>query len=312
MPSRRIRVAGRLTYSNKPARPSPGKRALKVLRKPISWFVALVGIAATAVVTSQAPQWFNQVGDSPKRLDEVRVEPEIRTVVAKVFLDDEGRTMATARGYEPDEELRRALRQQGAAANQDVLDRIGRAGGVRVGNLSLRITLEGRRNQQIRITGIVPEIIQRSEPLAGTLFDMPGQGGEASLRMLLNLDENRPVVREMAKDSDPLNLKYGSPYFDANTISLKDTEQQVVILRVRAERFFVTFRLRVEYQIGGETTGMTIDDGGKPFAITALHLGSGVGMLSYEHAFRLRGDFSLCELSNATQMPKEPTGESTC
>jgi hypothetical protein len=277
------------------------------MRKPLAIIGALVIAAVTAVVTAQAQQWFDQVDDGPNRRDDLRSGSEIRATVTKVWLNDEGRTMVTPPGRLPDEEMRRALGQPGAAADDAVLQRIEQLGGVRAEELTLQIILEGRRNQQIRITSIAPEIEEKSEPLTGTLFNIPIQAGDASLRMLLDLDEDRPVVREVEEDDATFELKSGDPYFDANTISLNDNEQQVVVLRALTNRYFFTFRIKVTYQIGGETKDMVVDDNGKPFAITAMHYGSDPAVRSYEHAFSLGGDFSLCELPNPSRILEDST-----
>lgn len=307
MVSRRARHSRRTGNPKTTARPTREALVRKVLKKPLAALTTVLVAAVMAVVTTQAPQWFDQIGDHSERLDELRAGPEIRTTVTKVYLDDEGRTMATAQGHQPDLELRDKLDQPGAAADQDVLDRLERSGGVRVEALTLRLILEGRRNQQIRITDIVPEVVERSEPLAGTLFFMPAQGGEPSLSLLLDLDQIHPVAREVAEDSTPFDLKPGPPYFDANTISLKEGEQQVVVMRVRTQHSFFTFRIRIDYQIGGQPKSITVDDAGKPFTITALHPGPEPGTLSYEHAFWLNGDFSLCEITGARRLTEDTT-----
>jgi hypothetical protein len=268
------------------------------MRKPLAILGTLTLAAVTAVVASQAPQWFSQVGDNAEQLDSLRTDPEIRTTVSKIWLNDEGRTMATREGQSPGEALISSLEQQGAGADEKVLGGIESMGGIRVENLSLQIILEGRRNRQIRITNVTPRIINRNEALGGTLFYMPAQGGDESLRMLIDLDEQRPAAREAVLNETSLEWESGGPYFDSNTISLKDSEQQVVVLRVKTKRSHIIFSILVTYVIGGETKTLEIDDAGKPFEVTAMHQGATEETYSYEHVYSLRGDFSLCEMAS--------------
>ncbi|GAB3464515.1 hypothetical protein GCM10027436_76780 [Actinophytocola sediminis] len=264
------------------------------LRKPLTIIGTLALAAATAIVVNVAPQWFSQVANTDEQIDELRRDAEIRTSVSKIWLGDEGRTMATPPDRSPRGDLLRALGQPGAAADEQVLNDIEQLGGIRAENLTLRMVLEGRRNQAIRITNIAPRIIKRADPLAGTLFYMPSQGGDESLRMLADLDESHPTAREATLDDTTLEWIAGSPYFDANTISLQYAEQHVVVLRNRSKNNHVQFVVEVTYLIGGTEKTLTIDDDGKPFEVTAMPAEPNPGQYLYEQMYILQGDFSLC------------------
>jgi hypothetical protein len=176
------------------------------------------------------------------------------------------------------------------------------AGGVNVGKLTIRVVLEGHRNQQIRILDIHPVVVEKTQPLAGTLFSAPPQGGSATMRMIIDFDQPNPIAREVLQNSDPLDPKGGQPFFYNTTISLNDREQQVLFIRTRVERYYVAFILQIDYRIGDENKTIQITDQGQPFRITGLHYGPEPDTLSYEQAFQLQGDFSLCPVVNPHRM----------
>ncbi|MBM7775745.1 hypothetical protein JOD54_005949 [Actinokineospora baliensis] len=297
-----MRVVGRTRPDPGVEQAGPVKSWRKWFTKPLNIVLTIVVSAATAVVVHYAIQ----VAGAPEQLDEFRTGTEIRAVVDQVHLDDEGATMATPAGVELDGSMRARLDQPNVPTDTRFLADVRDLGGVQIWNLTLRITLEGRRNQLIRVVDVAPRIVSREPPPAGTLLLMPAQGGDAALRMLVDLDEPRPVLRLVVGDN-PFDKKGGTPYFDANTISLKDNEQQVIVLRARSQRDLFRFDLTVTYQIGGETRHQTIDDGGKPFAVAGPSK-TASGLLSYQHVHQLDNDYSLCELPN----PQAVAEDSLC
>jgi hypothetical protein len=105
-------------------------------------------------------------------------------------------------------------------------DQLRAAGSVDLSDLTLRVTLEGRSNQDVRILGIRP-VVERTTPLDGTLFFAPSQEGEPSMNMIVDLDDPMPVLRKADENGTP-----GRPYFDNNSIRLPDHEQDVLVIRV--------------------------------------------------------------------------------
>jgi hypothetical protein len=81
-------------------------------------------------------------------------------------------------------------------------DQLRAAGSVDLSDLTLRVTLEGRSNQDVRILGIRP-VVERTAPLDGTLFFAPSQEGEPSMNMIVDLDDPMPVLRKADENGTP-------------------------------------------------------------------------------------------------------------
>jgi hypothetical protein len=193
--------------------------------------------------------------------------------------------------------LEEMLTKPGAAAAETTQQALDAAGAVRVRHVTLRMTLEGRRTEQIRIVDIAPEIISREQPLSGTFFYRPPQGGDPIIKMLLDLDQNPPVPREVSWSGNAEHI--GKPYFENSTISLTEAEQQVALVRVRSLQSYVKFRLKITYQVDGETRSTVVDDAGRPFEVTGPNLATDVDKLSYENVFSLNGsDFTMCRAAH--------------
>jgi hypothetical protein len=282
-------------------RPGSARRGVAaLLRRPARWLVGVVVGAVAILATGILTGIPGQLLDVPAIKDRLRSGPDLSVTAETVYLDDEGRSFATPRGVEPGAQLRRALRQPGAAASPDLVTKLRAAGGVSFAVLTLRLILEGRRNQQVDILDIRPDpaSLRRAAPLAGTLFHVSAQGGSATLRMLVNLDEPVPVAREPRLDSATETQRPGAPFFENTTISLQDRERQVVVLRALTERYDATFRLRITYRIGDSDKVVLVDDGGRPFQVTAPSPGPAPDTWAYQEAYDLQGDFSLCRLAD--------------
>lgn len=199
--------------------------------------------------------------------------------------------------FQPSVRLRQIMSQPGAAASPELLNEVRAAGGVHLTVLTLRMVVEGRRSQGIRILDIQPKIVNRTPPLDGTLFDAPGQAGpDPTMKMLLDLDRAHPIVTEALITDD--EVKSGPAFFGNTTISLKDREEQVIVLRAVAVSHYAEFELIFEYRVGDQIRAMTVTTNqGQPFRVTGPHLGSGSDEWSYQDVFELQGDFSLCEVA---------------
>jgi hypothetical protein len=291
---RQMRVAGRRRKADAAARVSEPH----LLRKSVKWVVGLVLAAVATLVTGVLTGIPAQLFDVPAVQDKLRSGPDFSAVADITYLDDEGRSMAT-RSSEVSEQLLRALAQPMAAVAPEFLELARVAGGVNVEKLTIRVILEGRRNQQIRILGIRPVMVEQTPPLGGMLFNVPPQAGDATMQMIIDFDRPNPVVREILPGSDPLSgPKGGRPFFDNNTISLRDREQQVLLIRAAVTWYYAAFNLQIDYRIGDESRTMQISDHGQPFRVTGLHPGTEPDTLSYERAFTLQSDFSLCPVAN--------------
>jgi hypothetical protein len=257
----------------------------QLVKRPIGWVLSLVVAALAAVAVSamtSIPEQLMDVlalKDSLRSGDDFTAEPEI------VYLDDQGRSMVTKDNVAPGAELLDAMSKPGAAASPDCLALIKDAGGIDLGDLSIRVGLQGRRNQEIRIVDIGVVIQDRSKPWQGTLFGAPPQGGTPTMQMIADLDKPKPVFGEVNDEEGPFNLKVGAPFFAKTWISLKDREPQELILRTFTRQHHVSFKLEIKYRIGDGTRTKVLDNNGKPFEVTAE-------AQTYARTFELQGDFS--------------------
>lgn len=296
MAKRQNRVAGHRRTGLATQASDPGLFRRSVGR-PLRWVLGLILAAVATLVTSILTGIPSQLFNVPAIQDELRSGPDFSVAADIAYLDDEGRSMAT-RATKVDEQLQRLLAQPGAAATPEFLRLVRAAGGVNVEKLTIQVVLEGRRNQQIRILGIDPVVLEQTPPLSGTLFSAGPQGGDPTMQMMIDLDHPNPAAREVLRDPGSGEPKAGLPFFDNTTISLRDREQQVLLIRATATRHYIAFNLQIDYRLGDESKTMQITDHGQPFRITGLHPGPEPETLSYERAFELQGDFSLCPVAN--------------
>lgn len=302
MVKRQMRVAGYRRGTGAPPQASGPGLLRRSFSRPLRWVVGLVLAAVATLVTSVLTGIPAQLVDVPAAQDKLRSGPDFSVVVDITYLDDEGRSMATGATH-LDEQLLHVLAQPGGAATPEFLKLARAAGGVNAEKLTLRVVLEGRRNQQIRILDIRPVVVEQTPPLSGTLFNAGPQGGEPTLRMIIDFDRPNSVVREVLPESAPLDPKGGRPFFDNTTISLRDREQQVLLIRTTVTRYHVAFKLQIDYRIGDESKIMEIADHGRPFRVTGINPGPEPHTLSYERAFELQGDFSLCPVADPHRIP---------
>jgi hypothetical protein len=141
----------------------------------------------------------------------------------------------------------------------------------------------------VRIVSIQPVVTKRAAPLDGTLFWAPGQGEASEVQMIADVDQQIPVAHSLATSGASL---YGAPYFSQHTITLANGEQQVVLLRAEANRFYVEFDLKIAYLVGdeGHTQTLVLSDHGKPFRVTGPRPGSRPNTWSYQEIFLGRTD----------------------
>jgi len=231
--------------------------------------------------------------------------------------------MATAVGDRPSQQILHQMSRPGAAGSPDFLQEIWSDGGVNVEASTVQLIVNGHSSQGIRITGIKPVALRRAAPLSGTLYLMPSQAGNATIRMMFDLDERVPVARQIASSADPaagdprqqlagfiIGVQPGNPFFDIQTIRLADNEQQVINIRMQATRFYATFDMEIDYIVGtesGTVHKLTVTDKGHPFSITGIPPGRNPGAAAYHQAFQLQGNFSLCQVSDPGQIPLSAT-----
>ena len=227
--------------------------------------------------------------------------------------------MATAAGDRPSQQILHQMPQPGIAGSVKFLQELRSDGGVNVEASTVQLIVNGHSRQGVRIMDIRPVALRRTAALNGTLYLIPSQAGNATIRMMFDLDERIPVARRIDSSADPaasdppqqlagfiIGVQPGNPFFDAETIRLAANEQQVINIRMQATRFYATFDLEIDYIIGTESNAvhkLIVTDNGHPFSITGIPAGRNPGTAAYQEAFQLQGNFSLCQVSDPGRIP---------
>lgn len=287
---------------------APSRPAVRTLaRRPSKWIGGIALTAAAGLLLQLFTGVFGQWWSVSATADELRPGPDIFASAETIDLDDEGRSTAMAGDFQPDASLRGLLAQPGAAASPQFRDRLRANGGVNVDTLSIRLVVQGKRNQQVRIVGISPDSLHRAAPLAGTIFNVPPQAGAPTMRMIFNLDEVNPVARNVGSDeTSGQGTKDTGAFFGDTTITLHDGEQEVIVIRATTAHFYATFNLKIDYLVGTTKKSVIVTNHGRPFRVTGEHCGATPGTLDYQRSFTLQGDFSLTPDSNPHHIPTEP------
>ncbi|MFP3962997.1 hypothetical protein SMC26_11815 [Actinomadura fulvescens] len=156
------------------------------------------------------------------------------------------------------------LRRQWLAAGASHFDEAG---------LSIGVRLLNRGERRVRVIGLEVVDLGRKPPLDGTLLHLPGQGGADVFRIAFNLDEARPVPREVDKQG-----KVQGPFFRQQELELSKGDRDTIWVPVAVSRYSVKFRLKLSYLVGDAVRPqhVTLDDGGLPFALTAVNCPRGL------------------------------------
>ncbi|GES01408.1 hypothetical protein Acor_34720 [Acrocarpospora corrugata] len=203
-------------------------------------------------------------------------DSEIWESVEIVYLDDEGRSKAMASVFQPDARLAERMAEPGMAGEPDLDLRLRALGAVPVHVLTLRVDLAGHFDREVRVLDIRPVILERIPPLNGTLFSVPPQAGTPAMDMTFDMDELSPTARESGQ---------GTPFFEKQSISLTDKQQETITIRTFAEQYCVTFFLRMKYLVGDEVKEKDLYGQGQPFRVTGLSRD-----MRYRRAFAVIGD----------------------
>jgi hypothetical protein len=129
-------------------------------------------------------------------------------------------------------------------------------GGVPVGTVFVQMVLAGNRKDAVRIIDLAP-VAACSAPLAGALFKDPPAGSDASVRIDFDLDSGSAGTY---RDAD------GRPaaFFPAQTISLAQGEQQVLIATATTARQSCEVRFRLTVLADGEREEIAVPAADQP------------------------------------------------
>ncbi len=228
--------------------------------------------------------------------------PDFAASVEVVRFDEDGAWFATSGDFRPSPAQSRFLAQPMSSASKKFEDLLRATGAVNIGKQTLRLTLTGRRDQQVNVLDIRPVIARRASPLSGTLFALGSQAGSPTFQVLYDLDRPNPTARKAAIDKDTSEWRPGPPFFAGTTITLHRDEQNVVMVRATTERFYVAFRLDVTYMLGDQRKHTVIDDHGRPFQVTGASRSTD-DREDYGRVFSWQGDYSMCQTAGPNPDP---------
>ncbi|AWS43556.1 hypothetical protein DKM19_21410 [Streptosporangium sp. 'caverna'] len=165
--------------------------------------------------------------------------------------------------------------------------------------MNIVVTLKGERHQKINVDAIYPVEVHRTAPYNGTWINIPPQDGGSTFQMMFDFDEHTPRARTTVGGDDGIPPKPGQPYFRKNTLTVKDGIEDTLNISTIGTRHAVTFKIRIDYRIGGKPRHMVIADHDRPFVITPINCidripvdKNGkpvVGHASYDHIWSLGG-----------------------
>jgi hypothetical protein len=328
--TRRQRSKGRKQQAapkaNRATQPSAAKSQPTRKSRAGAWFAALLA----AVIAATSPLWVPAGAREIKDLIAPGSPAPALTVTAEpAFLEDQGSTMATPDGSRPGVQMLRIMTRPGEAGSPAFLSALRAIGGTDVDDLSIELIVNGNSAQGVRILGIRPVNLKRTKPLDGSLFYVPSQAGNATIKMMFDLDELNPAARNIGDPpcrvvtqgdttqcvvtSDPYpqqplayyagnGPKYpGSPFFGDETIHLDNHEQQVLDIRAQVTRFYAEFDLEIDYIAGNESGNirhLVVSDHGSPFRVTGMPPGAKPGTVSYQTAYTTQGNYSFCTVAS--------------
>ncbi|UED84099.1 hypothetical protein [Streptomyces profundus] len=132
------------------------------------------------------------------------------------------------------------------------------------------VTIEGRAQQRVRITDIVPELVGGgcAEPLSGPLVLTQGEGGGPVIQLTVTIDDPLPRLHGTTEAGEDTGPYFTGP--SAQHVTLDHNETVAFLLGADAERGHCRWTYRVHYEVAGEGHTMTLaGPGGQPFEITA-------------------------------------------
>ena len=274
------------------ARPHRVKSLANIFRKKTTWAIGVVTAAIlTLLATGVVPNILGQFFNGPAIEDKLRGGAAITASESQVYTNgpDVPDTTVIPGNYNPSSALILTLSRPMGAASPIFLNEE-HTYGVAVGQIYIRVILQGNRNELIRILNIQPVQLQRGPPLGGVYFDIGGQGEEEDLQLGFNLDQPTPQAVSVSETSPDLLKEL---YFQTHTISLRKDEQLVLLIMAQTSCYDAKFNLAINYMVGNTEKTEIISNHGHAFQVTSARN----NFMSYRQVFALQGNYSAVELS---------------
>jgi hypothetical protein len=253
--------------------------------------------------------------------------PALTASARIVYLDDQGRIMATPEGHLATQQILHQMSAPGAAVSAAFLQAVRSTGGVDVEASTVQLVLQSNSSQGVTIIGIEPVALHRTAPLSGALYLIPPDSSVPVIPMMFDLNELSPVARQVTESASPEpgdpkqhliftgTIQPGNPYFDANSIHLTGNESAVINIRMQVTGVYATFNLAIVYiddANQGAIHTLTLSDNGHPFGVTGVSTGRSEEAASYQQAFQLQGNFSLCQVADPDKIPLSAIASLRC
>jgi hypothetical protein len=142
-------------------------------------------------------------------------------------------------------------------------------GGVRANLMEVQVTVTGNADQPVLLTNLRVDVLQRRPPLSGTHVTYGPIGEPVTERFLaVNLDERPPAISHSADERprsdsnlqpDPIDFPY----------QVQRGDIEVFYLYVTTETCDCDWNAELFYSIGGEQRTVIVQDGDRPFRLTA-------------------------------------------
>ncbi|MEU6025166.1 hypothetical protein [Micromonospora sp. NPDC047134] len=138
------------------------------------------------------------------------------------------------------------------------------------------MTLRGNADEQVRITEM--RVVKScAGPLSGTYFYGYSQGSGDTLKIGFDMDDPSPIAQRLGYSESRGFFPTGEPYFSLKPVTLDPGEKETLLIGAFTKRQSCTFTLRLVVSTSSGAFFQDIDQGGRPFRITATALERHVG-----------------------------------
>ncbi|MFI5688471.1 hypothetical protein [Streptomyces sp. NPDC051636] len=154
----------------------------------------------------------------------------------------------------------------------NILDWTRDHGGAEAPDSLIKLVLEGRRKDPVKVIEMEAVKQQCRAPLQGTAIVGYTAGGEENVGLLFDLDSPRPVAKEppaVAMETEKIDSSKLGNYFDNHSVALDYGEKQTFTIKAYSLKSFCDFVIEITVIDGNSTAMQKADDAGQTFRVTA-------------------------------------------
>jgi hypothetical protein len=131
----------------------------------------------------------------------------------------------------------------------------------------VQFTIQGRSTAQVVLLRIRVKVVSRESPLQGTSYSLACGGGGTYRYGAIDLDASRPTLEYVAAGSDVAPPSKSDSISFPYTVTIADAENFVVA--AHTEKCLCAWTVEIDWTSQGRSGTQVIDNGGKPFHVTA-------------------------------------------